>query len=418
VAHRFLLPDIGEGLEEAEVVEWLVAVGDVVARDQPLVEVLTDKASSELPSPVAGTVLRLGAVEGERIQVGEVLIEIDDGSDGGQGSPRLADTPDTTEADATEPPATLELATAPTGGRVKASPATRRLALEVGVDLAALRGSGPGGRISADDVRAAATMGGLSATEPLKPVRRSPISPIHAELGQMEAGRHDLRGIRGVVARNMARSWSEIPHIHTMDEVDASLLVDFRNRIRSMDRRGADAVTHLVVAAVAAARALRRFPMVNGHLEGDPADAIVIPESVNLGIAVATQRGLIVPVVRDADTLDLFAMAEAITEVADRARADDLSAADLSGATFTVTNYGSLGGRFATPIIPPGQGAILGLGSVAERPVAVDGAVVARPTLPVVLGADHRLIDGDLAEAFRRTVVDDLIEPLHLLVGD
>jgi len=418
VAHRFLLPDIGEGLEEAEVVEWLVAVGDVVARDQPLVEVLTDKASSELPSPVAGTVLRLGAVEGERIQVGEVLIEIDDGSDGGQGSPRLADTPDTTEADATEPPATLELATAPTGGRVKASPATRRLALEVGVDLAALRGSGPGGRISADDVRAAATMGGLSATEPLKPVRRSPISPIDPELGQMEAGRHDLRGIRGVVARNMARSWSEIPHIHTMDEVDASLLVDFRNRIRSMDRRGADAVTHLVVAAVAAARALRRFPMVNGHLEGDPADAIVIPESVNLGIAVATQRGLIVPVVRDADTLDLFAMAEAITEVADRARADDLSAADLLGATFTITNYGSLGGRFATPIIPPGQGAILGLGSVAERPVAVDGAVVARPTLPVVLGADHRLIDGDLAEAFRRTVVDDLIEPLHLLVGD
>ena len=418
MAHRFLLPDIGEGLEEAEVVEWLVAVGDVVARDQPLVEVLTDKASSELPSPVAGTVLRLGAVEGERIQVGEVLIEIDDGSDGGQGSPRLADTPDTTEADATEPPATLELATAPTGGRVKASPATRRLALEVGVDLAALRGSGPGGRISADDVRAAATMGGLSATEPLKPVRRSPISPIDPELGQMEAGRHDLRGIRGVVARNMARSWSEIPHIHTMDEVDASLLVDFRNRIRSMDRRGADAVAHLVVAAVAAARALRRFPMVNGHLEGDPADAIVIPESVNLGIAVATQRGLIVPVVRDADTLDLFAMAEAITEVADRARADDLSAADLLGATFTITNYGSLGGRFATPIIPPGQGAILGLGSVAERPVAVDGAVVARPTLPVVLGADHRLIDGDLAEAFRRTVVDDLIEPLHLLVGD
>ena len=416
--HRFHLPDIGEGLEEAEVVEWLVAVGDVVVRDQPLVEVLTDKASSELPSPVAGTVLRLGAAEGERIQVGEILIEIDDGSDGVQNALRPADTPDTTQADTTEAPATLQPATTPTRGPVKASPSTRRLALEVGVDLATLRGSGPGGRISADDVRAAVTLGGLSATDPLKPVSQSPIPPIHTELGQMEAGRHDLRGIRGVVARNMARSWSEIPHIHTMDEVDASLLVDFRNRIRSMDRRGADAVTHLVVAAVAAARALRRFPMVNGHLEGDPADAIVIPDSVNLGIAVATQRGLIVPVVRDADNLDLFAMAQAITEVANRARADDLSAADLSGATFTITNYGSLGGRFATPIIPPGQGAILGLGSVAERPVAVDGAVVARPTLPVVLGADHRLIDGDLAEAFRRTVVDDLIEPLHLLVGD
>jgi len=418
VAHRFLLPDIGEGLEEAEVVEWLVAVGDLVTRDQPLVEVLTDKASSELPSPVAGTVLRLGAAEGERIQVGEVLIEIDDGSDGSQDAPRPAKTPDTTEAHTTEAPAGSQLAAVPLRGRVKASPATRRLALEVGVDLTTLRGSGPGGRISTDDVRAAATPGELTATEPLKSVSRPPISPIHAELGQMKAGRHDLRGIRGVVARNMAQSWSQIPHIHTMDEVDASLLVDFRNRIRSMDRQGADTVTHLVVAAVAAARALRRFPMVNGHVEGDPADTIVIPDSVNLGIAVATQRGLMVPVVRDADGLDLFAMAQAITEAADRARADDLAATDLSGATFTITNYGSLGGRFATPIIPPGQGAILGLGSVAERPVAVGGAVVARPTLPVVLGADHRLIDGDLAEAFRQAVVDDLIEPLHLLVGD
>jgi pyruvate dehydrogenase E2 component (dihydrolipoamide acetyltransferase) len=138
---------------------------------------------------------------------------------------------------------------------------------------------------------------------------------------------------------------------------------------------------------------------------------------VNLGIAVATDSGLMVPVVADADRLDLFTMSSAIARVADRAREGDLSASDLSGATFTITNYGSLGGRFATPIIPPGQGAILGLGAVAERPIVVDGAVVARPTLPVVLGADHRLIDGDLAEAFRRSIVDDLSEPLHLLMG-
>jgi pyruvate dehydrogenase E2 component (dihydrolipoamide acetyltransferase) len=412
--HRFHLPDIGEGLEEAEVVEWLVAPGEVVVRDQPLVEVLTDKASSELPSPVAGTILRLGASEGERIRVGALLIEIDDGSVDGATGALDPEMPPVDEGVATADPPTPDR---PTTGRAKAAPATRRLAIESGVDLATVTGSGPGGRITTDNVRAAAaadrTTTAAGATAPPAPTA----PPIRPDLGQMPVGRHPLRGIRGVVARNMAASWSEIPHIHTMDELDASLLVDFRNRMRSMGRPGAELVTHLSVAAVAAARALRRFPMVNGHVEGHPGEDIVIPESVNLGIAVATDSGLMVPVVADADRLDLFTMSSAIARVADRARQGDLSASDLSGATFTITNYGSLGGRFATPIIPPGQGAILGLGAVAERPIVVDGAVVARPTLPVVLGADHRLIDGDLAEAFRRSIVDDLSEPLHLLMG-
>ena len=407
--HRFHLPDIGEGLEEAEVVEWLVAPGDVVVRDQPLVEVLTDKASSELPSPVAGTILRLGASEGERIRVGALLIEIDDGSVDGTVGALDPEMPPVDEGVVTADPPTPDR---PTTGRAKAAPATRRLAIESGVDLATVTGSGPGGRITTDDVRAAAGKDRFTSA-PSGPT----IPPARPSLGQMPVGRHPLRGIRGVVARNMALSWSEIPHIHTMDELDASLLVDFRNRMRSMGRPGAELVTHLSVAAVAAARALRRFPMVNGHVEGHPGEDIVIPESVNLGIAVATDSGLMVPVVADADRLDLFTMSSAIARVADRARQGDLSASDLSGATFTITNYGSLGGRFATPIIPPGQGAILGLGAVAERPIVVDGAVVARPTLPVVLGADHRLIDGDLAEAFRRSIVDDLSEPLHLLMG-
>ena len=237
------------------------------------------------------------------------------------------------------------------------------------------------------------------------------------DLGQAMPGRHDLRGVRGVVARNMAQAWSEIPHIHSMDEIDASLLVDFRTRIRSMDRLGADAVTLLAVAAMASVRALIRYPVANAHVEGHPGDAMVVPDGVHLGIATATERGLVVPVVHDAHHLDLFAMAVRIVEATGRARTGEATTADLTGATFTITNYGSLGGRFATPIIPPGQGAILGLGAVAERPVVVDGAVVARPTLPVVLGADHRIIDGDLAEAFRRSVVEDLTEPLNLLVG-
>jgi len=413
--HRFHLPDIGEGLEEAEVVEWLVAPGDVVVRDQPLVEVLTDKASSELPSPVAGTILRLGASEGQRIRVGALLIEIDDGSVDGAAAALDQEMPPVDEGVATADPPTPDR---PNTGRAKAAPATRRLAIEFGVDLATVTGSGPGGRITTDDVRAAAAADRTTTAAGVTTAPPAPTAPpIRPDLGQMPVGRHPLRGIRGVVARNMAASWSEIPHIHTMDELDASLLVDFRNRMRSMGRPGAELVTLLSVAAVAAARTLRRFPLVNGHVEGHPGEDIVIPESVNLGIAVATDSGLMVPVVADADRLDLFTMSSAIARVADRARQGDLSASDLSGATFTITNYGSLGGRFATPIIPPGQGAILGLGAVAERPIVVDGAVVARPTLPVVLGADHRLIDGDLAEAFRRSIVDDLSEPLHLLMG-
>lgn len=220
-----------------------------------------------------------------------------------------------------------------------------------------------------------------------------------------------------MVARNMARSWSEVPHIHSMDEIDASMLVDFRRRLRRMDRPGASSVTPLTIAAAAAARALRLFPMVNACIEGSPGESIIVHGSVNLGIAVATDSGLVVPVVRDADLLDLFDLAGAIADLASRGRDGTLTAADLAGGTFTITNYGSLGGRWATPLIVPGQAAILGLGAIADRPLVVDGEVVARPTLPIVLGADHRLIDGDLSSAFRRAITEDLLEPLRLLVG-
>ena len=280
------------------------------------------------------------------------------------------------------------------------------------------------GRLSVDDVRAAArTVSDLQTpTEELSTVGNSPSStrePVTTAkiLGQMTSGRHPLRGIRRVVAQNMAQSWSDIPHIHSLDEVDATLLIDLRTRIRSMDRSGASAVTPLTLAAAATARALRRYPMVNGCIEGDPADTVVIHSSVSLGIAAATTRGLVVPVVRDADRLDLFTLATKIADVVNQARDGSLTAADLTGGTFTITNYGALGGRWALPIIPPGQAGILGLGSIAERPLAIDGRVEARPTLPLVLGVDHRLVDGDLAEAFKRSVMDDLAEPLNLLVG-
>ena len=392
--HVFRLPDIGEGLEEAEIVEWLVRPGDTVVRDQALVEVLTDKASSELPSPVAGVVLTLGGAEGDRLQVGDVLIEIDDGS---VGEPAMPEAPTPVVAATTSEAATGRTTS---GNRPKASPATRKLARERGIDLAATIGTGPGGRITAADLDTSAPTPAPTPTS----------VPDDSTLGQMEPGRHALRGVRGVVARNMAQSWSEIPHIHTFDELDASLLLDFRTRMQGMGRE----VTPLAVAIVAATGALRRFPLVNACIDGNE---ILVHERVSLGVAVATEGGLVVPVLEDADQLDVFAATTAVAELAERARASDLAAADLQGATFTVTNYGSLGGRWATPIIPPGQAAILGLGRIADRPTVVDGAVAARPMLPFVFGADHRLVDGDLLEAFKRSIVDDLTEPLRLLVG-
>ena len=436
MAYAFHLPDIGEGLEEAEIIVWLVAPGDTVERDQPLVEVLTDKASSELPSPVAGTVLRLGAAEGDRLRVGDILIELDNGSAEGthtsteanQSSVTVASAADVPSSTGKSGPSKPATKTTTRGGattaRVKAAPATRKLARQLDVDLVGVFGSGPGGRITHDDVRAAAVPVSASSRpgEELSATEASP-SPVgepvttNTTLGQMAPGRHPLRGIRGVVARNMAQSWSDLPHIPTLDEVDASLLMDLRARVRSMDRPGAQAVTPLTLAAAATARALRRYPMVNGCIEGSPANTIVIHSSVNLGIAAATSSGLVVPVVRDADLLDLFALAASISEVADQARVGKLTAADLAGGTFTITNYGALGGRWALPIIPPGQAGILGLGTIADRPLAIDGRVEARPTLPLVLGVDHRLVDGDLAEAFKRSLMDDLAEPLNLLVG-
>ncbi len=387
--HRFLLPDIGEGLDEAEIVEWFVAVGDTVERDQPLVEVLTDKASSELPAPVAGTVVALGGEEGDTLTVGALLVEIDAGgpSDMVPAAPEELSTP---------APAS-EVAPAPRStARPKAAPATRRLAREMGIDLTSVAGTGPGGRILAGDLHPAGSP-------------ESPAPPTASGLGHMPPGRHPLRGIRGAVARNMARSWSEIPHIHSMDELDATHLLDLRDRMAAQGRT----VGPLAVAIAAVARALVRYPMVNGHIDGDE---IVIPDEIHIGVAVATDAGLVVPVLRHADRLDVFAVAAAVGDLAERARSRSLTLDDLSGATFTVTNYGSLGGRFATPIVPPGQAGILGLGRIAARAMVADGEVVARPALPMVVGADHRLLDGDLVEAFRRAVADDLAEPLRLLI--
>ncbi len=422
MAFAFRLPDIGEGLEDAEIVTWYVSPGDVVERDQSLLEVLTDKASSELPSPVAGKVLKLSGEEGDRIKVGDVLIEIEELD---SAPPQENSLEENVELEEAEQEKTVSntgkqesfISVAP---KVKASPATRKLARELAVDISLISGTGSSGRITNDDVRLAARSDEMASQSPSPVADIESSAPLQdqAGLGYMEHGEHSIKGVRGVVAKNMSAAWSEIPHIHSLDEVDASLLVDFRNRLKKLNHQGAAKITPLSIIAAATVRALKKYPMMNGHVLGSPAEKIIIPPSVNLGIAVASDSGLLVPVINDANNLDIFELAEEISELVEVARDNKISAHQMQGATFTITNYGALGGRWALPVISLGQAGILGIGKIEERPVVIDGKVEARPTLPIVLGADHRLIDGDVSEAFKNSIMSDLLEPLNLLVAE
>jgi pyruvate dehydrogenase E2 component (dihydrolipoamide acetyltransferase) len=402
---EFRFPDVGEGLEEGEIVAWLVSPGDTVARDQPLVEVQTDKATVELPSPVAGRVVRLAADAGEVVKVGQLLVVLEDGTAPATEPATPAAAPATPAAEPATPAAAraaAQLAAPVVASRPKASPAVRKLAVERGVDLAAVKGTGPGGRILAADVEASGTTG----------VTESAIGRLgHAGPEGSVTGRQPLRGIRRVTAETMTRSWSDIPHITAMDELDATGLLDARRRLA--ETAGME-ITLAALFVAAVARSLRRHPLMNASLDMAGGE-ILVHDECHVGLAVATDAGLIVPVVHAADRRTLPDLAAEVRRLTAAARDGKIDLADLRGGTFTVTNYGSLGGRFATPLIRPPEAGIMGFGAIRPRPFVVDGAVVARPTLPYCCSADHRLIDGDLLTAFSEHVAGLLADPVRLL---
>jgi pyruvate/2-oxoglutarate dehydrogenase complex dihydrolipoamide acyltransferase (E2) component len=379
------LPDLGEGLEEAEVVRWLVATGAQVAREQAIVEVQTDKATVELPSPVAGVLVRTGGVAGDRVRVGDVLAVIETV----QGGPPRTE-PDVVGA-----------------ARPLAAPSVRQLAVGLGVTLADVAGTGPGGRILADDVRRHA-----STPAPVRNERDVPRADEAAPPSRPAGtGRIPLRGIRRRTAELMAQSWTEIPHITVMDEIDATALLDVRAALREESA----AVTPVVFFVAAVARALARHGDANASIDMAAGEIVVHP-TVDVGMAVAAPQGLVVPVVRDAGAATVMELAPIISALTERARTNILTPAELAGGTVTVTNYGALGGRFATPLVKPPQSVIVGFGSLQQRPFVVDGAVMARPTLPVVVSADHRLVDGLLASSVLNAVCELLARPVRLLV--
>ena len=357
--YEFRLPDLGEGLTEGEVARWLVAEGDEIAEDQPLVEIQTDKTTVEIPSPAAGTVTKILVADGDVVPVGTVLVVI--GGDAevlAAPAARIAPAPAATPA--AEPAA---------AGRVQATPLVRRIAGELGVDLATLTATGPGGRITEADVRSAA--GVPAAPEP-------------------EGRREKLRGVRRQIAEHLTRAHREIPAVTFVEECDCSAL-DLR----------------LLVPTVlqATAQSLHEFPELNARLEGDE---IVYLDTYDLGIAVQTEQGLVVPVVRGCDTRTLEELRADVDALAERARAGTLDRADLQGSTFTVTSAGKLAGLLVTPLINAPEVGILGVHRISQRAVVRDGEVVVRPVANISVTFDHRVVDGARAAAFTLAVIQRL----------
>jgi len=385
---QYLLPDLGEGMTEAELVQWRVSVGEHVTRDQIVAHVQTDKAEVELPVPASGTVVALGAEVGDLVPVGAPLLELvpDAGSAIG-GTPVRGRATESTAGPSN--PASARRApgpsTAPTGtGPVQAAPPVRKLAKELGIDLATVAGTGPDGRVTASDLRA------------------------HH---QADGRREPLRGVRRAMAHNMADAWRAVPHISLFDEIDARPLLDAHATVRAQHGGEITLTAFFVRAAVVA---LGEWPVLNASYDSDT-DELVHHDTYNIGIAVASDDGLVVPVVRDAQDLSLVELGEAIARATEAGRAGHLTPEAIRGATFTVTNFGTEGGRFATPIVRPPQAAILGFGAVRVRPVVDGDAVVAAPALPISLSADHRIVDGRAATGFLEAVAAQLAQPSELV---
>ncbi len=387
---EFRLPDIGEGLAEAEVAKWLVATGDRVTEDQPVVEMTTDKATVELPSPGAGVVVEQRAAEGDVVKTGAVLYVIEtDAHIAAAGAPP--------HAQESSPRSAAPVASVAEGAGVLAPPAVRKLARELGVDLATVKGSGPGGRISAEDVKRHTT---------------APATPAPAAAGQ----RVRLRGVQKRMAETMALSARTIPHVTGFHELDAGAFAELATRLRrdAESKRARFPFDTLLVRA--AAIALRRHPIFNSSLDNERGE-IVMHEDVNVGVATATPDGLIVPVVKHADTLDLVALAAAVDRVTTAAREGKVSVSDVQGGTFTISNTGAWRGGPGTSLIRPPEVAIVAFGWIEERAVVRDGSVVARPVMPMSVTFDHRVIDGEQGLSFALTL-RSLIENPNSLVAD
>jgi pyruvate dehydrogenase E2 component (dihydrolipoamide acetyltransferase) len=358
MAYEFKLPDLGEGLTEGEIAKWLVAEGDEIEEDAPLVEIQTDKTTVEIPSPAAGKVARILVAEGDVVPVGTVLVVIGDGAVAPASAPAATSILDMSEGQA---PGHVQ--------RVQATPLVRKIAQELGVDLASVTATGPGGRVTESDVRNAAGNRLLQAGE---------------------GRREKVRGVRRQIVEHLTRAHHEVPAVTYVEECDFS---------------NVDLKLLLPTVLKATAAALQEFPELNARLEGHE---IVYLDRYDLGVAVQTDHGLLVPVVRDCDTRDVEQLRDDVAGLAERARAGTLTAEELRGSTFTVTSAGKLAGLFVTPLVNYPEVGILGVHRIGPRAVVRDGEIVVRSMGNISVTFDHRVVDGARAAAFTLAVIDRL----------
>jgi len=471
---EFKLPDLGEGVAEGQIVSVLVKEGEHIDAYQPMLEVETDKAAVEIPAPKAGTVHKINVEAGQTVHVGDVLVVIDDargeaeataGEEGEAAEKEPAETPrerpkqrrePRREEEAEEPaekeerprerrreepaeePARKQpaarpecptereeaAAAAPSAhhGPIPAAPAVRKLAREMGIELAEVEPSGPGGRVLRADVEGHLS-GRRRPSEDGKRPGGAAALPEGLEAGAAElpdftqygsVRREAVTQIRKTIARQMTRAWLNVPRVTHCDVADVTELDANRRKLNEALPDDQAKITLTAIVLKAAAGALKAHPMVNCSF--DPAAGeIVYKEYVHVGIAVDTPRGLIVPVIRDVDRKSMLQLATDLAEVAQKARDVKFEIADLRGATFTITNVGALGGTFVTPMVNFPEVAILGLGRAALQPAVRDGQIVPRMLWPLSLSFDHRVVDGADGARFARTVIDALENPLRLL---
>jgi pyruvate dehydrogenase E2 component (dihydrolipoamide acetyltransferase) len=435
---EFKLPDIGEGVIEGEVVKWLVQDGDVIQAEQPVVEVMTDKATVVIPSPKGGKVLERHGKEGEMIKVHGTLLVVETEESGAKAGVSAAKPATAASAAPPKPVAPAAPAAAPiravpapvaarvaapepqrarpqlsavptveeSGQKVRATPVTRKLAAERGLDLSLVSGSGPGGRVLKEDVLA---LDGAPAAGSVGSLGR-------AASASAEDEHIPLRGLRRRIAEKMQKSKRTAAHFTFVEEVDVSRLVDVRKRVNEIEaKQGGQKISYLPFIVKATVAALRKYPSLNASVD-DEKNELVIKHRYDIGIAAATPDGLIVPVIHGVDRLNLREISQEIQRLAGDAKAGKSRLEDLQGGTFTITSLGEIGGLFATPVINWPEVAILGIHRIRPRPVVRDGQIVVREMMYVSCSFDHRVIDGSVGAQFTYELIKYLEDPELLML--
>ena len=439
MTYEFKLADLGEGMHEAEIVQWLIDVGDTAKLDQAIAKVETDKAVVELPSPVTGRVSEIRVKDGQTAKVGDVLVVFEtSAASSGDGTPKSSETPAVATSSAPtnmSSVATASSQSAPSVAarpRVQAAPAVRKLAFELGVDLEQVTPSSASGRVSLEDVRAYAERAGsatsgaqngastaeVASTAAPKEEQLAPsTSPVEKKVDQAgtEDQRQPLTGLRKRVAEHMERSWRTIPHATAFDEIDGGALIALRQALKPIAEQRGVRLTYMPLLIKLLIPLLKEFPIFNASLDEEKRE-IVYKRSYHIGVATDSPEGLLVPVMRNADRLTLMEVAAKLEKLIEGAQKRTLALPEVSGSTFTLNNVGSFGGGSGTPIINYPEAAILAVGRIQEKAIARQGAVIVRPVMPLALSFDHRLIDGAMSGKFLGRLKELVENPQQLML--